>query len=545
MKIYYFLLFFLGYNLNSKGQKVIYSKMESFSKWRFPPKFEVIGKIQSNILVHQFDKRHYLKIFDNDMNQIKKVTLKFIPKNINGITFLKYSNYCTIIWQKVENQTIVFEYAKINNLGELQRSVASLDTINFVNQKGEIGFKTFDLILSEDKSKIAVSKFGIRKDTAIIISKIFNAELQLIEKNTVKLSDFDARINFLNDLLINNKGDIVFSVSDNILGLSVNNFQVFVKKMKTENLYDFSLPFDTIPLFNPSITIDYHNEEYVLSGFNMDTLKNTMIGIHLSKITFEQTTKKGAVKNFRFIKNIEFRKTEDAGNFYGVLDSKIFMRKDGSCSIVAGSINKLNNYYLKDYHYPFGQLRNGQYLYTNRGDDVLNGIDMSNGYLSLLNPIKVEYVLGNEPNLLQTSPSSFDQSFGGHVSVDNKVENTMSDIALLHINKDGSLKNDTTIQIPKEIAFKEQKTTFINSSVNFYTILLDEKNINIIAFTKNLNNQFLLNEFKIFNDGKVESNLIKAKYQYYYNLQAAKQVASNELIIPFFRINKMGFAKVY
>ena len=49
--------------------------MESFSNGTNSPKFEIIGKVESNILVHLFDKKHYLKIYDNEMNQINKIIL--------------------------------------------------------------------------------------------------------------------------------------------------------------------------------------------------------------------------------------------------------------------------------------------------------------------------------------------------------------------------------------------------------------------------------------------------------------------------------------
>ena len=121
-------------------------------------------------------------------------------------------------------------------------------------------------------------------------------------------------------------------------------------------------------------------------------------------------------------------------------------------------------------------------------------------------------------------------------------------IAITNINRDGVLQNDTIIEIPEMLKFKRQSVNFLgNYTSNFFTITQAENNFNLIAFSKNLNNQFLLNRFKLSDKAnELEMQVIKAKSDhYFFDVISAKQVSNNELIIPFFRSNKMGFAKIY
>ena len=536
MRFYYTLLFILGIHSNIKAQNVIYSKMESFSNWIHSPKFEVIGKIHGNLLVHLFDKNHYLKIYDNEMNQIKKITLGFIPKNINGIQFIGYTNFCNIIWEKTEGQSVIYEYAKINQNGELIGSVSNLDLIDFNKLQAEkIDLRNFIVTISEDKSKIALSILGIKEDTVQISSKIFNADFKILEKNTVKLGNYNEDSDVFNDFLITNSGDIVFSVSNKIRGLCVNYFQVFVKKIMSEKLYNINLPIDTMQLLNTTITIDNKNEEYLFNGFNIDTTENNIKGLFIAKIPFKEFKEDENVKKFQFIKNIPFIKIAKTFKNYSFLDFEVFMRKDGGCTIVAGKLNNFSNNYSDYRKVQFDRSYNTP---ANPGGEFER--DRNRGYFNTLSSKEIKQLMENELNRLSNlRPIKF-RSIG-------KIVIEPSDVILFNISKDGNLINDTSFQIPTNLEIDKQKISFIrNYFINFFTITVSNKSIDLIAFTKNLNQQSLMNEFKIFShEGNVERKIINVRNDYYFDLLTSKQTENNELIIPFFHLNKIGFAKVF
>ena len=162
MKVFYTLIIFFGIGITSTAQIVVYSKLKSFSKSLKPPQFEIIGKVKDNLLIYQFDKTHFIKVYDDKMNQINTVNLSFLPNDIGGLKFLNHSNFCYVVWEKIMNKTIVYEYGKINNNGLLVGSVVSLDTIRLRNLSGiDFYSKMFNFVISEDKSKIAISKIGL------------------------------------------------------------------------------------------------------------------------------------------------------------------------------------------------------------------------------------------------------------------------------------------------------------------------------------------------------------------------------------------------
>lgn len=570
MKVFYTLIIFFGIGITSTAQIVVYSKLESFSKSLKPPQFEIIGKVKDNLLIYQFDKTHFIKVYDDKMNQINTVNLSFLPNDIGGLKFLNHSNFCYVVWEKIMNKTIIYQYGKINNNGLLVGSVVSLDTIRLRTLSGmDFYSKMFNFVISEDKSKIAVSKIGLSKDTLEISSKVFDADFNILEKNTVKLANHDPDTNVFNDFLINNKGDIVYSFSNNLNGQLVNYFQIFVKKLNIKKLYATELPIDKIHLVNPTITIDNNKEEYLVNAFSIDTINNKkqIEGFYLAKVSFNQSDE---AKNILYARRIPFTKFAKNDTDFDLFESKIFinkdsrvfMKKDGGYIVVTENNYRdhnpkpytayNNNYYptsnnVLDMNIPFFR------SFTKNELDEYLRIDVGQGSVtsqpSFVNPNiyyepNISLPTNNASNSLSTPPINNNPYNRYNVSL--KEGNKL--IAIANINKDGVLQNDTIIEIPEMMKLKSQSVNFLGKfTTNFFTVLKAENNFNLIAFSKNLNNQLLLNRFKLSNKAdNLEMNVIKTKSDhYFFDVMSAKQVSSNELIIPFFRSNKMGFAKIY
>jgi hypothetical protein len=97
-----------------------------------------------------------------------------------------------------------------------------------------------------------------------------------------------------------------------------------------------------------------------------------------------------------------------------------------------------------------------------------------------------------------------------------------------------------------KITSKNLNVPFLyNTFFNSFSIGSSIKSINLTTFSQNLNKQFILNKYTINDYGFItENRVIKARYDYYFfDLKNAKEVKNNEIIIPFFRNNKIGFVK--
>ncbi len=574
MKVFYILIIFLGISITTTAQNVAYSKLTSFSKSLNPPQFEIIGKVKDNLLVYQFDKNHFIKVFDDEMNQINTVNLSFLSNDIGGLKFLTHTDFCYVVWEKIMNKTIVYEYGKIDNNGLLVGSVVSLDTIRLRTLSGmDFYSKMFNFVISEDKSKIALSKIELSKDTLEISSKVFDADFNILEKNTVKLANHDPDTNVFNDFLINNKGDIVYSFSNNLNGQLVDYFQIFVKKLNIKKLYATELPIDKIHLVNPTITIDNKKEEYLINAFSIDTINNKkhIEGFYIAKVSFNQSDE---AKNVLYARRIPFTKLPKNDTDFELFESKIFMKKgsnvfmkkDGSYIIVTENnyrdhnskyTSKSNTAYNNNYYPTSKNMVNMNTPFfrsftKNELDEYLR-IDVGQGPTTA-QPAFISPNIYYEPNIaLPTNGPSYSVNTPARnyypynrYNVSLKEGNKL--IAITNINKDGVLQNDRIIEIPETIELKRQSVNFLgNSSTNFFTVLKAENNFNLIAFSKNLNNQILLNRYNLFNKAdELEMQVIKTKSDhYFFDVISAKQISDNELIIPFFRLNKMGFAKIY
>src|SRR4051794_33220886 len=80
------------------SQHVVYSEPDK-NDYR-QTEFEIIGKINGNILIYKNTRNSYaLSVYDMDMKQKDRLKLDFLPDRIINADFLVYPDFCYMFYQ--------------------------------------------------------------------------------------------------------------------------------------------------------------------------------------------------------------------------------------------------------------------------------------------------------------------------------------------------------------------------------------------------------------------------------------------------------------
>src|SRR4029453_16853287 len=82
-----------------QAQRIVYSDPEKDDSRRMV--FEIIGKIDGNFLIYKnLRSKNWITIYDNDMKEVSKVVLDFIPEDhLITIDFFSYNDFFYSIYQ--------------------------------------------------------------------------------------------------------------------------------------------------------------------------------------------------------------------------------------------------------------------------------------------------------------------------------------------------------------------------------------------------------------------------------------------------------------
>src|SRR4051812_46225021 len=85
-------------SLSISGQKVTYSEPDKDDLKQ--TKFEIIGKVGSNLLIYkELRDNHAISIYNPDMKEVEKVQMDFLPDKLINFDFLAYNDFCYMFYQ--------------------------------------------------------------------------------------------------------------------------------------------------------------------------------------------------------------------------------------------------------------------------------------------------------------------------------------------------------------------------------------------------------------------------------------------------------------
>lgn len=277
----YFLLIFLGFiHKETSAQKITYSNYSK--KETRDIYFEILGKFDSNYIVYKnIRQSHVLTQYGSDMQIIKNIPLDFVPDRTFNIDFITYKDYCLMIYQYQRNNIIYCKAMKVDLNGKQLEEPLQLDTTKISILADN---KIYSTIYSEDKQKILVYKRQLKNDVLTLVTKLYNADLNLLD-STRQLIEYDDRKEVYSDLALDNNGYFLFAKESRKLRRpKESNLEVIVHKPGVDSFRNYKLSLSGKFIEEIVIKIDNLNKHYLINSFYYGERRGSIEGLFTSMI---------------------------------------------------------------------------------------------------------------------------------------------------------------------------------------------------------------------------------------------------------------------
>jgi hypothetical protein len=273
-----FLVFLVNiYVVNA--QRVIYSEPDR-NDYR-QTEFEIIGKINGNILIYKNLRSSYImSVYDMDLKQKERIKLEFLPDRIINADFLAYPDFCYMFYQYQKRNVVYSMAAKLNGNAKIVGKPIVMDTT-------EIGFlasnKIYSVINSDDKQYIGLFKINSKNDdNYVVTSVLYNKDLEKKEKQYLNISMGDKH-DYLTEFSLDNEGD--FSFLRAVQGQENDKVQklfLLTKKYGTAQVKIIPVNLNNNSLDDVRLKVDNFNKRYIISSFYSKARRGNIEGLFTS-----------------------------------------------------------------------------------------------------------------------------------------------------------------------------------------------------------------------------------------------------------------------
>ncbi|MEO7922625.1 MAG: hypothetical protein ABIR30_03045 [Chitinophagaceae bacterium] len=489
--------------LTATAQKIIYSEPEKDDTRRLD--FEIAGKVSGNFLIYKnYRNRSYITALDNDMKQVGKAELDYIPDNdrMINVDFFPYSDFCYMIYQYQKKNIVYCMVAKIDGYGKKIGEVMELDTT-------QIGFaannKIYTVLSSEDKSRLVVFKINSKNKRSYVISTLLLDDKLGILKKSRLFIPMEERNDYLGDFQLDNQGDMVFCKFSRNNNDNINRAVLTIKYADADSLSARELNLEKTWLDEIHIKVDNANKRYLLTSFYYNERRGNIEGFYffiwdkMKAAPFFETTSVFTDELRREARGDATIKM--AFNDYFIRN--IITRKDGGFLIGSES------YYTSS---RFNSWNRWDYLY---GSPYTSSYNNNTYYSPYYN------------NFWWTSRSSNNQAVRYHA--DN--------ITVLSFNGNGQLEWSNVMG---KTQFDDDEDDLLS-----YQLMNTGGQVHFL-FNQQERRNNLLNDYSISPDGLMMRNptLKNLDRGYEFMPKFGKQVSARQMIIPCAYRNYICFAKV-
>ena len=354
--------------LFSAAQKITYSSPERDDVRSVD--FDIVGKLGNHYLVYKHVRSAYnISVYDNEMKLADKVNMDFLPDRIINSDLITYKDYFYFIYQYQKRNIVNCMAAQIGTDGKIIGNPVMLDTtaISFFASN-----KIYNLLVSEDKQKIAVYKINSRDEQRYIFTAhVFDAGLNSISKFTTAIP-MQAHNDFLTEFTLDNSGTIAFvKASGNSDANNIQNISLLVKDPLVEKISAYPLNAEKIYLDDIRVKADNLNNHFLIAGFYSKQKRGNIDGMYCAvwnKSSQQVTASKQIPFNDQLKSNAKSEgSSRTAFNDYFL--QNIVVRRDGGFAVASESAYSssrgvYNNRYDYMYNSPYWYNSNS-YLYGN------------------------------------------------------------------------------------------------------------------------------------------------------------------------------------
>lgn len=330
--------------------------------------FEIIGKINSNILVYKnIRAKHKINIFDKDMKTLETVRLDFIPDRSFNIDFITYADYFYMVYQYQKGTILYCMAVKMDANAKRMSEPVELDTTRISIMADN---KIYTTIYSEDRKKIMVFKIQTRYQKFSLQTLLFDNDMTLINKNRYLIEYNDRRESYDN-FLLGNDGSLVFTYAkqsgnrdnSNTLGLVIKEPQ-----QKSFTYQDIALNENYIDEIK--LKIDNRNNRYIINTFYYKKNRGNIEG--LFTYIWDKANAKKHTSQFTLLNDSLRYQAKSTGMLRFAFDNffirQVVVKGDGGFILAAENFTSdtrgNNNFNRYDYLYNPYSLSSGGYYYN-------------------------------------------------------------------------------------------------------------------------------------------------------------------------------------
>lgn len=485
--------------MNAMGQRISYSAPESEDARTLD--FEIIGKVNGNILVYKNIRNHYaISIYDAEMGLVDKVDLDFMPDKTLNADFIAYPDFVYIIYQYQKRNVLHCMAAKVDGNGKKIGEPVQLDTTQITIFADN---KIYNMVNSEDKQKIMIFKIQKKYDKFNFATRLFNSQLQLLHSSRMEIP-YDDRKDIFSDFYLDNDGNFISAKS--IRGGNrelISKLSLFAKPAMGDEFIETELPLDKTYLDEVNIKIDNVNKRYLLNSFYYNQKRGNIDGL-FTAIWDKQANKLLAMQLTAFSDSMKRDAKSEGSTRFAYNDffiRNVILKKDGGFILSAEDFStqsRSNQWNRLDYLYSYPYMSSYDYYLYSRSS----------------------YWYYYRPR-----------------SVSSLTRYYYNNIVVMNVDKDGHLA--WTNMIRKE-QYDDGDDNFLS-----YQIMNAGGELHYLFNELERRNQ-LISDQSITPDGRLIRNptLKSLDKGYQFMPRFAKQVGAKQIIVPCMYRNYICFAKI-
>lgn len=443
-----------------------------------------------------------LAYYDSSMHLAKSLRIAFIPDKTFNIDFVTYPDFFYMVYQYQKNSTVYCMGVKMGIDGKKMSEPVVMDTTKLGLLADN---KIYSTIYSQDKQKIMVYKMLRKNQDLSIVTKIYNAGLQLID-STREVMQLNDKTDSYGDIYLANNGDYVLAkLSLTNFGKKINGIDMMVKQLgkknyivKPINLKDKFYDDVNVKLDNQSGQCIVNSLYYEKGSENIKGVFSVLMSIHDGEI------RKMAFNEFSDSLRSMASKTVFKAAFDNFSIQQVIAKKDGGF-ILAAEDNYVQARYTQSY--------------VNRYNSLGTLDNYNTGYYS--------------------NSMYYNNFYRPFSSFNNFQSQTFYYDNVLVLSFDSSLAMQWNVVIPKE------QTDEGNDNFLSYSIMNMGRELHFLYVERLSNTQVVSNQ-SIQPDGTLKRYpTFKSREKgFEFMPRSAKQVDYGEMIIPCVYRNNVAFARV-
>ena len=467
--------------------------------------FEVLGKMNDLILIYKNVRwKHSISLYNNDMQLVSTADLEFIPGKTFNVDFVVNSDNIYCVYQYHSKGVVYCMAAKLSQTGGIIGEPIELD-------KAEVGLfgdtRIYNLVNSDDKSKIMVYKLQKKKGILQLQSLLYDKDFQLLRKSLLGLPSDDQKDDYDN-FLLDNDGNLVFTRAEkaglrNAIG-GLKLYTVLAEDIK-DTMYFKEVELEKNYIDGVKLKVDNINKAYIINS-----------------IYFRE--KRGNVEGFfsAIVKQSDFDNIQYS---FTPLDNSL-----KSLALTDGSVKTaLNNFYIKNVIVK----KDGGYIiitedfYTRQNNSGWNRYDYFYGYPSWSQYGYYYSPFGNQ----------FYRPYSRFGSSSQSIRYIYNKILIMGYSANATYEWGTVVDKEQEDDENDNYLSFTNYTGGGEIRFL---------FNKKERRRQILQDYGLIPDGTVTKNpVLKSQDKgYEFMPQFAKQVSAKQIVIPCTYRNYVCFARV-